>query len=125
MGCCSVRNHKGRILIIPLVMWILVAVVGAAIYLLLTLISVVGPGMAQRRRNFRKEYVSLERGLARRLLNDPFIFSSAFRARWSGRLMRKSPALGGWVYRYFNVVVAFLILPLAGLAGFILHGVVT
>lgn len=124
MGCCSVRRQRGRTLIVPAVSWIMVAIAGGAILSALTIASLAGPAARERRRRFWKEYVSIERGLARRLLDDPFLFNSEVRSRWSGRIMRRSPALGGWVYRNFNVLVALWALPLIGLAGFALHRIV-
>lgn len=124
MGCCSVRRRRGRTLIVPAVSWIIVAIAGGAILSVLAVASLAVPALREQRRRFWKEYVSLERGLARRLLDDPFLFNSEIRARWSGRVMRRSPALGGWVYRYFNVLVAVWVLPLIGLAGFAVHVIV-
>lgn len=97
-------------MILPVILFLLSAVFGGALVLLLSAGGVFSRTLAEKRDRALRLLHELLRGLKTKILNQPFLFDSSLRCKISGRMMRRSTVLAGAVYRYFNLIVLAILL---------------
>ena len=105
MACCALKKQKRQWLITTLILFLLTSALAGLILFCLTLGAVFSSRLKARQEKARAFFGQLLRGLKEKMLDAPFLFSANFRCHLSGRLMGLSPAIAGFFYRYFNLIV--------------------
>jgi|Deesub1362B_J571_1020462.scaffolds.fasta_scaffold00002_379 hypothetical protein len=105
MACCALKKQKRQWLITTLTLFLLTSIVAGLTLLCLGLGALFSPRLRSRQEKAINFFRQLLRGLKDKMLDAPFLFSANVRCELSGRLMSISPAIAGFFYRYFNLIV--------------------
>lgn len=109
MACCAAKKQKKQFLIFSLLLFFLTAVSAIIILTPLSFGAFFSSSIKEKKKRSYKFFATLLKGLWERMLTAPFLLGSNVRCRLSGRLILVSPALAGFIYRFFNLIVLGLL----------------
>ncbi|MFW6161046.1 MAG: hypothetical protein ACOC57_07890 [Acidobacteriota bacterium] len=109
MACCAAKKQKKQFLIFSLLLFIVTAVSAVIFLIPLSVGALFSSSLGEKKRRGQKSFATLLKGLWDKILTAPFLLGSDVRCRLSGRLITISPALAGFFYRFFNLIILGLL----------------